>query len=150
MSKTTETINYSDYALDPTKDVLMPPQLFSSIDRLINAVITKHSEEVTDDVISYFNKKTHKKLSNKNKAKMSLEKLNTEYYQNIDFEETEKTRKTQRDGIGLFALRLLPELREVFKYNIDNGNKVERPDPNQSPKLEVVEDKVEETDSDES
>lgn len=133
--KEQEQINYSDYALDPTKDVLVPAPIFTAIDRLVNGVLKEHSDMKYDAVISYYNRKTHKKLSNKNRDKMDPERLNSEYYPNTDLEETKKTGITKMDDLGLFALSLLPEMFQIFKYNVDKGNKVLKAEPVVGPEI---------------
>ena len=121
-----EEIKYEDYTLDPTKDVLVPMSTYMAITNVIQAVEREHSKVIQTDKTAFFNRKTNKKLSNKNRAKMAPEKLAKEYYENIDIEETTKSERVDRDQLGTAAIRLMGEFRGVFRHNIDQGNRVLR------------------------
>ena len=62
---------------------------------------------------------------------MSKEKLEKEYYRDVDIEATRNNVKlqTSTEGLGLVALELLAAFDAVFKENVRNGNKVLRQQP---------------------
>ena len=124
-----EQIKYEDYTLDPNRDVLVPMSTYLALTNVIQAVEREHSKVIQTDKTAFFNRKTNKKLSNKNKAKLDPEKLAKEYYENIDIEETTKSERVDRDQLGTAAVRLLGEFRGVFRHNIDQGNGVLKPQP---------------------
>ena len=129
MSK--EQVNYSDYTLDPDKPVEVPINIWSTLFRVISEVSKKENTSVVEYVYSYYNKKTKKKLSNSGKTKMSKEKLEKEYYRDVDLEATRSNVKlqTSTEGLGLVSLELLAGFDAVFRENIDNGNRVSREQP---------------------
>lgn len=124
----TEQIKYEDYSLDPDKDVLVPMQDYVALNNIIQAVEREHSKVVQTDKFAFFHRKTNKKLSNKSKVKMSPDKLAKDYYENIDLEETKKTRRVERDELGAASLELLGIFRGIYRHNIDQGNRVLRED----------------------
>lgn len=129
MSK--ETINYSNYTLDPDKPVEVPINIWSTLFRVISEVSKKENTSVVEYVYSYYNKSTKKKLSNSGKAKIGKEKLEKEYYRDVDLEATRNNVKlqTSTEGLGLVSLELLAGFDAVFRENIDNGNKILREQP---------------------
>lgn len=139
MSK--EEKDYTKYALSPNKDVMVPFNVYIALTDIIQEVKKKHSKVIRTDKFSWYNKVTHKKLTEKVKSKMPLDKLQKEYYENIDFEATNKTVHVDRDELGSAAIQLLAEFRGVFRHNVDKDNAVLRPEPivNQvNPTLEEV------------
>lgn len=126
-----EQINFNDYTLDPNKPVEVPINIWSTLFRVISEVSKKENTSVVEYVYSYYNKKTKKKLSNSGKTKMSKEKLEKEYYRDVDIEATRNNVKlqTSTEGLGLVALELLAAFDAVFKENVRNGNKVLRQQP---------------------
>lgn len=133
-----EKVNYEDFVLAQDKDVLVPLSTYLAITNVIQEVERKHSKRIRTDKYAFFNKKTHKRLSDKSRAKMSTEKLNNDYYENIDFDATAKNIRVDRDELGSAAVQLLGEFRGVFKHNVDQGNAVPRPKPEAAPQPKVV------------
>lgn len=131
----TEKIEYDKYVLDPSKDVLVPMGVYVAVVNVVQQVEKEHSKRIRTDKYAYFHKETHKKLSNKSRSKMKPEKLAKEYYENIDLEKTAKDVRVDRDELGTAAVRLMGEFKGIFRYNVDEGNGMLRPDPNlpQSP-----------------
>lgn len=125
---TKETIDYSKFVLDQNKDVLVPMPVYLAITNIIQEVEQKHSKRVRSDKYAWYNKVTHERLSDKGRAKMPLDKLQKEYYENIDFDATAKNIRVDRDELGSAAIQLLAEFRGVFKHNVDSGNAVPRPE----------------------
>lgn len=128
---TKEQINYSDYTLDPNKPVEVPINVWSTLFRVVTELSRKENTSVVEYVYSYYNRKTKKKLSNSGKKKMSKEKLDKEYYRDVDLEATRDNVKltTSTDGLGLVSLELLAAFDAIFKKNVENGNKVLREQP---------------------
>ncbi len=143
MSEKKETINYNDYVLDPSRDVLVPAPVYIALHNLVAAVEKQHSKKMTTDKYSFYNKKTNNKLSDKNKGKIDPAKLAAEYYENIDLEATAKTLRVDRDELGGTAMKLLGDFRGVFRHNVDQGNKMLRPELQTSDAPESVEQPVE-------
>lgn len=137
-----DKVNYADFILDQSKDVLVPMSTYLAMTNVIQAVEQQHSKVMRTDVYAYYNRKTHKKLSAKSKAKMSPEKLAKEYYENIDLEETNKSTRVDRDELGSAAIKLLGEFRGVFKHNVDSGNAIPKPVPQAPPSNNVVGPKI--------
>ena len=136
MSK--EKVDYNNVSLDPEKDVLVPFNSFVAITNLVNAVEREHKKLIQSDKYAYFNRKTHEKLSASGAKKMKKDKLEKEYYENIDLEASRdrKNIRVDRDEIGSGALQILAEFRGIFKHNVDNGNFVEKPQQPQPESLE--------------
>ena len=122
-----EQINYKEYVLDPEKDVLVPMSTYIALTNIIQEVEKKHSTRIRSDKYAFFNKLTHKKLSDKGKAKMDAEKLSNEYYENIDMDATAKNIRVDRDDLGSAAIQLMAEFRGIFRMNVDKGNGIPRP-----------------------
>ena len=137
---TKEKINYEDYVLNPNKDVLVPMETYLAITNVVQEVEKQHSKRMRTDIFSWYNKKTHQKLSKKALAKIKDDKKNKEYYENIDFDETNKSIRVDRDELGSAAVRLMAEFRGVFRHNVDVGNAMTRPteDLPENPPLRVV------------
>lgn len=132
-----ETVNYDEYVLDPNKDVLVPMSTYVALTNVIQEVEKQHSKRIRTDKYAFYNNKTHQKLSNKGKAKMSDEKLAKEYYENIDFDATAKNLRVDRDDLGSAAIQLMGEFRGIFRHNVDKGNGIPRPvAPASSPVVE--------------
>lgn len=129
MSEVKEPVNYEDYVLDPEKDVLVPMSTYIALTNVIQEVEKKHSKRIRSDKYAWYNKQTHQKLSDKGRAKMDNEKLQKEYYENIDFDATAKNIRVDRDELGSAAIQLLGEFRGIFKHNVDQGNGMLRPQP---------------------
>lgn len=129
MSK--EQINYADYTLDPEKTVAVPINVWSTLFRVISELSKKENTSVVEYVYSWYNKSTKKKLSASGKKKMSEEKLEKEYYRDVDLEATRKNVKlqTSTDGLGIVSLELLAAFDAIFKTNVENGNRVLREQP---------------------
>ena len=121
-----EITNYEDFTLDPTKDVLVPMSTYIALTNVIQEVEQKHSTRIRSDKYAFFHKVTNERLSDKSRAKMKPEKLNKDYYENIDLNATAKNMRVDRDELGSAAIQLLAEFRGVFKHNIDAGNGVLR------------------------
>lgn len=123
-----ETPDYNKFVLDPTKDVLVPMSTYVALTNVIQEVEQKHSKRIRTDKYAWYNKVTHERLSDKGRAKMPLDKLQKEYYENIDFEATSKNIRVDRDELGSAAIQLLAEFRGIFKHNVDQGNAIPRPE----------------------
>lgn len=119
-----EKINYDDYTLDPAKDVLVPMQTYMVIHNIVKEMERQHSKVITTDKYAFYDKKTHKKLSEKGRRKLSAEDLKERYYENLDIEATEKNVRMDREPVGLAAFKMLAEFRGVFRHNVDKGNGV--------------------------
>ncbi len=119
-----EKINYDDYTLDPAKDVLVPMQTYMVIHNIVKEMERQHSKVITTDKYAFYDKKTHKKLSEKGRRKLSAEDLQERYYENLDIEATEKNVRMDREPVGLAAFKMLAEFRGVFRHNVDKGNGV--------------------------
>lgn len=119
-----QTINYDDYTLDPAKDVLVPAKIYMVIHRIFAELEKSHSKVITTDKFAYYNNKTHEKLSKKSESKMTKEKLAERYYQNIDLEATENSIRVDREPLSLAAVKMLGELKGVFRHNVDQGNAI--------------------------
>ena len=120
MSK--EEINYDDYTLDPAKDVLVPMKEYMAMHRIMEEVEREHTSVVTTDKHAHFDRVTHQKLSNKSKVKLSDEDLASRYYENLDYEGTEKSMRIDRTPLGFAAVKMSAALRGVFRHNIEQGN----------------------------
>lgn len=131
-----EQINYEEYVLDPSKDVLVPMSTYIALTNVIQEVEQKHSTRIRSDKYAWYNKKTNERLSDKSRAKMKPEKLHKEYYENIDLDATAKNIRVDRDELGSAAIQLLAEFRGIFKHNVDKGNGMLRPDA--APEEEIV------------
>jgi len=128
---TEEQINYSDYTLDPNRPVEVPIHIWSTLFRVISELSKKENTSVVEYVYSYYHKETKKKLSNSGKSKMSQEKLEKNYYRDVDLEATRSNVKlqTSTEGLGLVSLELLAAFDAVFKENVESGNRVPREQP---------------------
>jgi len=149
MSK--ETPNYEDFTLDPAKNVLVPMATYLAITNIMQEVEKQHSKRIRTDKYALFNNKTHARLSDKSRAKMKPEKLQKEYYENIDFDATSKNIRVDRDELGSAAVQLMGEFRGVFKMNVDLDNciPITKPDTVAGPSpLQVVDDAMAEEDID--
>ena len=124
-----ENTNYEDFVLTPEKDVLVPMSTYIALTNVIQEVEQKHSTRIRTDKYAFFHKKTNERLSDKSRAKMKPEKLNKNYYENIDLNATAKNMRVDRDELGSAAIQLLAEFRGIFKHNIDAGNGMLRPTP---------------------
>lgn len=122
-----ETVNYENYTFSPSQDVLVPVSTYIAITNMMQAIEKEYSKKITTDVYAMFHKDTHQRLSDKSRAKMKPEKLEKEYYENIDFDATSKNIRVDRQELGLAALRLMSEFRGIFRHNVDKGNAIERP-----------------------
>ncbi|MFT6125891.1 MAG: hypothetical protein ACJAVA_000333 [Flavobacteriaceae bacterium] len=131
-----ETIKYEDYTLPPNNDVLVPMSTYIALTNVIQEVEKEHSKRVRTDKFAFFHNTTHKRLSNSSRAKMAPEKLAKEYYENIDMDATTDNVRVDRDELGAAALRLMGELRGVFRHNIDKGNRILRSELTQRPGVE--------------
>jgi len=139
-----EEINYADYTLDPNKLVEVPINMWSTLYRVISKLSEKENKSFIEYVYSYYNKKTKKKLSNSGKNKMTKEKLEKNYYRDIDLEASRNNVKiqTSTEGLGLVSLELLAGFDSVFKENVKSGNRAlrEQPKPNVQPENEISKD----------
>lgn len=142
-----EKINYDEYVLDPSKDVLVPMSTYIALTNVVQEVEKQHSTKIRSDKYAWYNKKTNERLSDKSRAKMKNDKLVKEYYENIDMEATSKNMRVDRDELGSAAIQLLGEFIGIFRHNVDNGHGMLRPEPNVAGptlvKEEATEDKVE-------
>lgn len=139
-----EKINYEDYVLDPQNDVLVPMSTYMALTNIIQEVEKQHSKRIRTDKYAFFNKVSHKPLSAKGKAKMSKEKLEEEYYENIDMEATTETVRVDRDELGSAAIKMMSDFRGVFRHNVDQGRGIARPkqEANQTTGPALVTDEV--------
>jgi hypothetical protein len=119
-------VDYKDYALDPSKDVLVPLSTYIAMTNIVQEVEKKHSTRVRTDIYAFFSKLTHVKLTHKAKVKMEATKLAAEYYENIDMEASVTNVRVDRDELGSAAVQMLGELRGIFQLNVDKGNAVLR------------------------
>lgn len=145
-----EEIKYDEWTLDPTKDVVVPIQIWSTLFRVIQAVERKLCKVETQDVFSWYHKETFKPLSKK--SKISKEKLEKNYVKQIDIEKTKANVVLTRDsdGLSVAALELLGAFDHVFKKNIDEGNKIPKPGSAPAPvmpTMKVVRDESNETET---
>lgn len=122
-----ETIDYDKYVLNPENDVLVPMSTYLALTNVIQEVEKQHSKKIRTDKYSFFSRKTHKKLAPSTKVKMKKDKLEKEYYENIDFDATTKNIRVDRDELGSAAIQLMGEFRGIFRLNIDKGNGMLRP-----------------------
>jgi hypothetical protein len=125
-----EKINYNEFTLDPEKEVLVPMSTYLALTNVIQQVEKEHSTRIRSDKHSFFSRKTHKKLAHSTRAKMKPEKLEKEYYENIDLDATAKNIRIDRDELGSAAIQLLGEFRGIFEMNIDKGNCIKKPTEN--------------------
>ena len=124
MSK--EQINYDDHLLDPKNDVLVPLSTYTALVNIVAGLENQEIKKFYTIKTAYFNRVTHERLSDKSRAKMKQNKLDKEYYQNIDFSKTVDTATTQVTEIGLAAIQLNGEFRGIFRHNVDKGNSILR------------------------
>lgn len=117
-----EAKDYNDYVLEPGKDVLVPLSTYIALTNIVQAVEKEHSKRVRTDKYAHYSKKTHIKLTDKAKVKMKADKLEAEYYENIDMEASAVNVRVDRDELGSAAVQMLGEFRGVFKHNVDMGN----------------------------
>lgn len=136
-----ETIDYDKFTLDPTKDVLVPMQLYVALVNIIQEVEKKHAKVERTDKMALFNRATHEKLSKKGAHAIKDKDREKDFYENIDMDATAASAEVKRDELGFAALRVMGEFRGVFKHNIDKGNRIAKADtaPVKAP-LSVVED----------
>jgi len=139
----TKKTNYEDFTLDPEKNVLVPLTLYAAMNNMFQEVEKQHSKRVRSDVYAFYSKATHDKLKDTTRKKMAPEKLEAEYYENIDMQASIANVRVDRDELGSAAIQMLGELRGVFQMNVDSGNAVLRSEvenPNQGgPEAEVPE-----------
>lgn len=130
--------NYQEYVLDPVKPALIQPTILEELRQFVVATKNRHTKFNFPQMTTWYNRKTHKPVD-LSKKKISQEKLNKDYYQNINLETTEKGGKVVYDDIGLSAIKLQAAFEEVFRFNVDEGNAIPRP---AETKMEVVNDEV--------
>lgn len=123
-----EEINYSDYVLDSSKDVMVPLKDYMEISKIINVTEERHTKRYASDVYSWYNRTTKAKLTPKNAAKMAKDKLQKEYFQQIDMELTQANVRTDRDELSMACLDMIGKMHGIIRYNMDNGNKVAKTD----------------------
>jgi len=135
-----ETVDYDKFTLDPTKDVLVPMQLYVALVNIIQEVEKKHSKVVRTDKMALFNRVTHEKVSKKGAHAIKGKDREKDFYENIDMDASAENMRVDRDELGFAALRVMGEFRGIFRHNVDKGNKIAKTDnaPNKSP-LSVVE-----------
>lgn len=122
------------YRYDREKDVLVPFDVYAKLENLVRVVENEGKTNKVLDKFAYFEKNTHKKLSEKNRKKMSDKDLEARYYYNYDFEAMKKSVSAERTELSAAALELIGELVGVFRHNIEKGNCIE-----EQPKEEEVE-----------
>ena len=116
--------DYSKVTLDPSKMVEVPINIWSTLFNVVKKLNERENKAVVEYVYSYFHKKTNKKLSNSGKSKISKEKLEKDYYRNLDIDASKENIKlqTEQTSLGMVSFELLAAFDEVFKNNVDNGN----------------------------
>jgi len=124
MEEQENNIDYKNVMLDPEKMVEIPFALFMNLQNFIKHVVDKHTEFSVTDRVSWYSKETHEKLVKKG---VKQDKLEADYYQNLDLEATKQalqSAKPMRDEYALFGMELQGEIFGVTKANIDMGNNI--------------------------
>lgn len=115
--------------LDPTKDIHFTPELFVALQRFVDEVYHEHTSFKVTPKQSWFHKETHEPLNSK--KKISQEKLEENYYRNLDIHKTEDALSEQWDVLALEAIKLKTAFTGVVEYNVEKGNDIFLPEPDQ-------------------
>lgn len=119
-----EKLDYTKYRLDPTKDVLIPADVWSRLLNFVSAVESEHSTRMVSDKMSFYNKDNHKIVSENALKKASKEDIENNLYKALDLEKTVKSIRVDRDILGFEAAKFLVEADGVFKHNVDKGRAI--------------------------
>lgn len=123
----TQELDYNKYVLDPKKKVEVDINRYVPIINTIKAAQANGTKVYREVVFTWFSKADHSPLSKEDQAKLPQDELEAGYYNTIDIDATEKNVKYFLDDVAFASVKLEGEFRGIFKDNIDNGNRIDRP-----------------------
>ncbi len=122
MSK--ETPNYKNQVLSPDNDVRVKLEILLKLRDFVDKVRANHTTFKYPQQTTWYNKETHEPI--KSGKKISDEKLKEGYYQSINIATTQKKGEVVYDEFSMAAFKLQAEFEDVFRYNVDIGNSVDK------------------------